>query len=69
MRSGKKGVGEGRSTTGDVEDEDEGEEEVEGQDGMVEEGGRVDRAAEKEKMRFVRPCLSTTTCSKESSSI
>lgn len=57
VRSGEKAMVDGRSNTGHVADEgpEDEEEEGEGEDGMVEEGGRVDRAAERKNLAFVTP--------------
>lgn len=56
VRSGEKATVDGRSNTGQVADEgpEDEEEEGEGEDGMVEEGGRVDRAAERKNLAYVQ---------------
>ena len=43
----------GRSGTGGLDEDGEEEPEADAEEGMVEEGGRVDRAAEKKKMAYV----------------
>ena len=48
-----KATADGRSATGGLDEEGEEEPEGEADEGMVEEGGRVDRAAEKKKMAYV----------------
>ena len=59
LRSGTaKDTGDGKSGSGQPGDEiaeEEEEEEGDGDDGMVDAGGKVDRAAEKKKMAFVNP--------------
>lgn len=57
VRSGGKATVDGRSNTGQAADEgpEDEEEEGEGEDGMVEEGGRVDRAAERKNLAYVTP--------------
>lgn len=57
VRSGGKATVDGRSNTGQAADEgpEDDEEEGEGEEGMVDEGGRVDRAAERKNLAFVNP--------------
>ena len=59
VRSGEKATVDGRSSTGQAAEEgpEDEEEEGEGEEGMVEEGGRVDRAAERKNLAFVHPDL------------
>ena len=56
VRSGTaKGTADGRSVVGQPGEEADGEEEEEGEgdEGMVEDGGRVDRVAEKKNLAYV----------------
>lgn len=57
VRSGEKATVDGRSNTGQAADEgpEDEDEEAEGEEGMVEDGGRVDRAAERKNLAFVNP--------------
>ncbi|KAA6406553.1 MAG: hypothetical protein FRX48_09718 [Lasallia pustulata] len=52
VRSGEKATVDGRSNTGQAADEgpEDEDEEAEGEEGMVEDGGRVDRAAERKNL-------------------